>query len=138
MKERGEKVWPRFFNGVQWLEGAPGDEEEDIEESWLDFVDDSILSKLRRGHAVAESLEDGDFFAVYMLAAAGQRHEKTGWCIYQMVGDVEVLTDDKCLEERCTRGEHTLEAGETVVTGRPLVCGKLDHGQRVYSYELLP
>ena len=31
---------------------------------------------------------------------------------------------------------HTLMTA--CVTGRPLVCGKLDHGQRVYSYELLP
>jgi len=135
MKQREEKVWPRFFNGVQWCCDAPGPEEDDVEESWSDWMDDTIVAKLRRGHSVAEDLEDEDFFAVYMRAAANQPHEKSGWCVYQMVGEMEILTEDAAIENRCCRGEHILSAGETVVTGRPLVCTSIDAGDRIYTCE---
>jgi hypothetical protein len=136
MKKREETVWPEFFNGVQWCCDAPGPEEDDVEESWSDWIDDTIVAKLRRGHSVAEDLEDGDFFAVYMSAAANQTHEKLGWCVYQMVGEMEVLTEDAAIENRCSRGDHILSAGETVVTGRPLVCNEISDDQsRIYTCE---
>ena len=116
----GETVWPNFFNGISWRSAEPGEEEEEVELMWSDWLDSSQLEELQRGLAVAADLDDGDYFAVILTCTSNNRHEKLGWCVYEAVAEMRELTEDLVISNFRQRDdtENVIFAGTTVITGR--------------------
>ena len=129
----GEDVWQTFFNGVQWVSTAT--EDEGLELTWSDWQDPTEAEQLRRGHAVALSMSEGQYFAVQM-EGTGNPLEDLGWCVYEVVGHARQLTEDLKITNKSERVEHEIAAGTTVVEGRPLVTVRTDGDGRVYHAEL--